>query len=217
MLKLKTKKSFLYWTEKAPDGRTRSTVPVKYRLTGVMDAPCPLVWDGTSPDPMGDTIKDGSYVCFAKVSRGAMDSLKAGVTTVRDVDHDDASIPLARSTVELSQIIIFSLLRKHHQGSYGHCPMIGLSQIRAQLIDRIKRLKGYDVEMSIPPVHWAKIMASGGLPGLEDVGQCMYSPKELETLVYEAHHLNMKVAPMRSPINAISKCVDWHRYDRARR
>ena len=36
----------------------------------------------------------------------------------------------------------------------------------------------------------------------------MYSPKELETLVYEAHRLNMKVAAHALSYDAISKCVD---------
>lgn len=98
--------------EKAPDGAERGRL---YRQISdswaSWDAHVHLVWDGTSPDPMGDTIKDGNYVCFAKGVRGAMDSLKAGVTTVRDVgSHDDAPFRWqARSTVELSRAPIFSL------------------------------------------------------------------------------------------------------------
>ena len=197
--------------EKAPDGADAVDCTGKYLTPGVMDAHVHLVWDGTSPDPMGDTIKDGNYVCFAKGVRGAMDSLKAGVTTVRDVgSHDDASIPLA-SAINRGIIQGANILPAGSaiQGSYGHCPMIGfIANTEAQLIDRIKRLKGYDIEMSIPPIHWAKIMASGGAAGLEDVGPCMYSPKELETLVYEAHRLNMKVAAHALSYDAISKCVD---------
>lgn len=95
------------------------------------------------------------------------------------------------------------------QGSYGHCPMIGvIANTEAQLIERVKRLKGYDIEMMIPPTHWVKIMASGGAAGLEDVGPCMYSPKELDALVYEAHRLNMKVGAHALSDDAISKCVD---------
>ena len=108
-----------------------------------------------------------------------MDSLKAGVTTVRDVgSHDDAAIPLA-SAINRGIIQGANILPAGSaiQGSYGHCQMIGfIANTEAQLIDRIKRLKGYDIEMSIPPIHWAKIMASGGAAGLEDVGPCMYSP-----------------------------------------
>ena len=63
--------------EKAPDGADAVDCTGKYLTPGVMDAHVHLVWDGTSPDPMGDTIKDGNYVCFAKGVRGAMDSLKA--------------------------------------------------------------------------------------------------------------------------------------------
>lgn len=197
--------------EKAPDGADAVDCTGKYLTPGIMDAHVHLVWDGTSPDPMGDTIKDGNYVCFAKGVRGAMDSLKAGVTTVRDVgSHDDAAIPLA-SAINRGIIQGANILPAGSaiQGSYGHCPMIGfIANTEAQLIDRIKRLKGYDIEMSIPPIHWAKIMASGGAAGLEDVGPCMYSPKELETLVYEAHRLNMKVAAHALSYDAISKCVD---------
>lgn len=183
----------------------------KYLVPGIMDAHVHLVWDGTSPDPMGDTIKDGNYICFARGAAGALASLKAGVTTVRDVgSNDDCAIPLASAVNR-------GILQGPHilpaggaiQGSYGHCPMIGfIANTEAQLIERIKRLKGYDIEMRIPPIHWAKIMASGGAAGLEDVGPCMYSPKELEALVYEAHRLNMKVAAHALSYDAIEKCVN---------
>lgn len=183
----------------------------KYLVPGIMDAHVHLVWDGTSPDPMTDTIRDGNYICFARGAAEAMDSLKAGVTTVRDVgSNDDAAIPLASA-------INRGILKGCHiipagsaiQGSYGHCPMIGcIANTESQLIERIKRLKGYDIEMQIPPVHWAKIMASGGAAGLEDVGPCMYSPRELEALAYEVHRLNMKVAAHALSYDAISKCVD---------
>ena len=146
---------------------------------------------------MGDTVKDGDYICFARGVAGAMDSLRAGVTTVRDVgSNDDCAIPLA-SAINRGIIPGANIIPAGGaiQGSYGHCPMIGfIANTEAQLIERIKRLKGYDIEMRIPPVHWAKIMASGGAAGLEDVGPCMYSPRELEALAYECHRLNMKVA-----------------------
>lgn len=182
----------------------------KYITPGIMDAHVHLVWDGTSPDPMGDTVKDGDFLCVLKGAKGAMDSLQAGVTTVRDVgSNQDAALPLAaavsRGYIKGSHIIPAG---SAIQGSYGHCPMIGfIANTEAQLIERMKRLKGYNIEMRIPPLHWAKIMASGGAAGLEDVGPCMYSPKELEALVYEAHRLNMKVAAHALSYDAISKCV----------
>ncbi len=183
----------------------------KYLIPGIMDAHVHLVWDGTSPDPMGDTVRDGNYICFARGAAGAMDSLRAGVTTVRDVgSNDDAAIPLA-SAINRGILLGCHVIPAGSaiQGSYGHCPMIGcIANTEAQLIERIKRLKGYHIEMQIPPVHWAKIMASGGAAGLEDVGPCMYSPRELEALSYEVHRLNMKVAAHALSYDAISKCVD---------
>lgn len=182
-----------------------------YLVPGIIDAHVHLVWDGTSPDPMQDTVRDGDFLCFAKGVAGALASLKAGVTTVRDVgSHHDASIPLAaainRGIIEGSHIIPAG---SAIQGSYGHCPMIGyIANTKEQLIDRIKRLKGYHIEMQIPPVHWAKIMASGGAAGLEDVGPCMYSPEELEAVTYECHRLNMKLAAHALSYDSISKCVD---------
>lgn len=195
----------------AKDGDTIVDCTGKYLTPGVMDAHVHLVWDGASPDPMSDTVKDGDFICFARGVRGAYDSLKAGVTTVRDVgSNHDAAIPLAsainRGIIEGSHVVPAG---SAIQGSYGHCPMIGfIANTKEQLIERIKRLKGYDIEMRIPPVHWAKIMASGGAAGLEDVGPCMYSPEELEAIAYEAHRLNMKVAAHALSYDAISKCVD---------
>lgn len=193
------------------DGDTVVDCTDQYLVPGIIDAHVHLVWDGTSTDPMGDTILDGDYVCFARGVRGAMDSLKAGVTTVRDVgSNNDTAIPLA-SAINRGIIPGCHILPTGGatQGSYGHCPMIGyIANTEAELITRIKKLKGYNIEMQIPPLHWAKIMASGGAAGLEDVGPCMYSPKELEAVSYEAHRLNMKVAAHALSYDAISKCVD---------
>lgn len=183
----------------------------KYLVPGIMDAHVHLVWEGTAPDPMYETVRDGDYLNFAKGVASAEKSLKAGVTVVRDVGcNDDCSIPLARA-VNLGLIAGSHIIPSGGaiQGSYGHCPMIGsIANTKEQLIDKIKRLKGYNIEMSIPPLHWIKIMASGGAAGLEDVGPCMYSPEELEAIVYEAHRLNMKVAAHALSYDAISKCVD---------
>ena len=193
------------------DGVKQVDCTGKYLVPGIMDAHVHLVWDGTSSDPMQDTVRDGDFLCFAKAVAGAMDSLKAGVTTVRDLgSHHDAAIPLAaainRKIIPGSHIIPAG---SAIQGSYGHCPMIGyIANTKEQLIERIKRLKGYHIEMQIPPVHWAKIMASGGAAGLEDVGPCMYSPEELEAVTYEAHRLNMKISAHALSYDSISKCVD---------
>lgn len=197
--------------KEVPEGASTVDCTGKYLVPGIMDAHVHLVWEGTAPDPMYETVRDGDYLNFAKGVASAEKSLKAGVTTVRDVGcNDDCSIPLARA-------VNIGLIKGSHivpsggaiQGSYGHCPMIGsIANTKEQLIDKIKRLKGYNIEMSIPPLHWIKIMASGGAAGLEDVGPCMYSPEELETIAYEAHRLNMKVAAHALSRDAISKCID---------
>lgn len=197
--------------ESVPEGAQIVDCTGKYLVPGIMDAHVHLVWEGTAPDPMYETIRDGNYLNFAKGVASAVKSLKAGVTTVRDVgSNDDCTIPLARA-VNLGLIQGTNILPCGGaiQGSYGHCPMIGsIANTKEQLIDKIKQLKGYHVEMSTPPTHWVKIMASGGAAGLEDVGPCMYSPEELETIAYEAHRLNMKVAAHALSYDAISKCVD---------
>lgn len=183
----------------------------KYLVPGVMDAHVHLVWSGITPDPMSETIKDGDYLNFAKGISNAEKSLKAGVTVVRDVGcNDDCTLPMAKA-INTGLIKGCTILPAGGaiQGSYGHCPMIGsIANTKEQLIDKIKRLKGYNIEMAIPPIHWVKIMASGGAAGLEDVGPCMYSPEELEAIAYEAHRLNMKVAAHALSYDAISKCID---------
>ena len=197
--------------EKAPTEAKKVDCSGKYLIPGIMDAHVHLVWEGTAKDPMYETVRDGNYLNFAKGVSSAEKSLKNGVTTVRDLGcNDDCSIPLARA-------VNIGLIKGSHivpagsaiQGSYGHCPMIGyIANTKEQLIDKIKRLKGYNIEMSIPPLHWIKIMASGGAAGLEDVGPCMYSPDELKAITYEAHRLNMKVAAHALSRDAISKCID---------
>lgn len=197
--------------ENVPEGAAVVDCSGTYLVPGIMDAHVHLVWEGTAPDPMYETVRDGNYLNFAKGVASAIKSLKAGVTTVRDVGcNDDCSIPLARAVnIGLIQGTNIIPCGGAIQGSYGHCPMIGsIANTKEQLIDKIKRLKGYDIEMSIPPTHWIKIMASGGAAGLEDVGPCMYSPEELKAIAYEAHRLNMKVAAHALSYDAISKCVD---------
>lgn len=197
--------------EDVPEGADIVDCTGKYLVPGIMDAHVHLIWEGTAADPMYETIRDGNYLNFAKGVANAEKSLRAGVTTVRDVGcNDDCSIPLAHA-VHIGLIRGANILPAGGaiQGSYGHCPMIGsIANTKEQLIDKIKHLKGYNIEMSIPPVHWIKIMASGGAAGLEDLGPCMYSPEELETIVYEAHRLNMKVAAHALSYDAIAKCVD---------
>ena len=183
----------------------------KYLMPGIIDTHVHLVWEGTSADPMSDTVRDSNYVNFAKGVASAQKSLKAGVTTVRDVGScDDTAIPLAsainRGIIEGCNIVPCG---GAIQGSYGHCPMIGtIANTSVELVKLIKELKGYNIEMRIPPTHWIKIMASGGAAGLEDVGPCMYSPEELNCITYEAHRLNMKVAAHALSYDSISKCVD---------
>ncbi|MGN0987629.1 MAG: amidohydrolase family protein [Otoolea sp.] len=197
--------------ESVPEGTKTIDCSGKYLVPGIMDAHVHLVWEGTAPDPMYETVRDGDYLNFAKGVSGAIKSLKAGVTTVRDVGcNDDCTIPMAHAVhIGLIQGTNIVPCGGAIQGSYGHCPMIGsIANTKEQLIDKIKRLKGYNIEMSIPPLHWIKIMASGGAAGLEDVGPCMYSPDELKAIAYEAHRLNMKVAAHALSYDAISKCVD---------
>lgn len=194
-----------------PDNAETVDCTGKYLVPGVMDAHVHLVWSGITPDPMSETIKDGDYLNFAKGISNAEKSLKAGVTVVRDVGcNDDCTLPMAKA-INTGLIKGCTILPAGGaiQGSYGHCPMIGsIANTKEQLIDKIKRLKGYNIEMAIPPIHWVKIMASGGAAGLEDVGPCMYSPEELEAITYEAHRLNMKVAAHALSYDAISKCID---------
>lgn len=197
--------------EEPPAGAEVVDCTGKYLTPGCMDAHVHLMWEGTSPDPMSDTVRDGDYYNFARAVSGAYKSLKAGVTTVRDVGcNDDCTLPLAKA-IRNGLITGANVIPAGSaiQGSYGHCPMIGyIANTKEQLIERIKRLKGYHIAVQTPPTHWVKIMASGGAAGLEDVGPCMYSPEELDTIVYEAHRLNMKVAAHALSYDAIAKCID---------
>lgn len=178
---------------------------------GIIDAHVHLVWDGRSPDPMSDTVRDGDYICFARGVAHSLDSLRAGVTLTRDVGcNDDCAIPLA-SAINRGIIPGCRILPcgGATQGSYGHCPMIGeIADTSQELIKRIKQLKASFIKYQIAPPHWIKIMASGGAAGLEDVGPCMYSEEELRVIVHEAHRLNMKVAAHALSYDSIKKCVD---------
>ncbi len=194
-----------------PEGVQTVDCEGKFASPGVIDAHVHLVWDGRSPDPMSDTVRDGDFICFAKGAAHANDSLKAGVTLTRDVGScNDTAIPLAtsinREIIPGCRIIPCG---GAIQGAYGHCPMIGyICNTADELVTRIKQLKGMFIEFQIAPPHWIKIMASGGAAGLEDVGPCMYSIEELRVIVYEAHRLNMKVAAHALSYDSISKCVE---------
>ena len=183
----------------------------KFIAPGIIDCHVHLVWDGRSSDPMSDTERDGDLLCFAKACANVGNSLRAGVTLVRDVGAcNDATIPLT-AAINQGYIVGSHLIPTGGaiQATYGHCPMIGhICDTAQDLVRRIKQLKAAYSQYQVHPPHWIKIMTSGGAAGLEDVGPCMYSEEELAVIVSEAHRLNMKVAAHALSYDSISKCVN---------
>ena len=155
----------------------------KFVMPGVIDAHVHITWNGSS-DPVGLDEREGVYQAMVRGLNHARDSLKAGVTTVRDTGSmGDVAVEVA------------------------YVPNIGvIADTDGELIREIREKKLLLTEKEIP-CQWIKIMATGGAAGMEEVGPSMYSQEQLQLIVGEAHRLHMKVAAHAVSREGIVECI----------
>ena len=190
------------------DGAEKINCRGKFVMPGVIDAHVHITWDGSS-DPVGLDEREGVYQAMVRGLNHARDSLKAGVTTVRDTGSmGDVAVEVAyaiqKGYAKGCRIVPCGA---SIQSIYGHVPNIGvIADTDGELIREIREKKLLLTEKEIP-CQWIKIMATGGAAGMEEVGPSMYSQEQLQLIVAEAHRLHMKVAAHAVSREGIVECI----------
>ena len=161
-------------------------------LPGLIDLHVHLCWDG-SYDPAQVVIGQGEGEVVAQCIRAGLESLAAGVTTVRDLGSSyDAAITAARGVRAgwFPGPRIFTSGRTITMTG-GHDPFW------ARFVDgEAEALKAVR-EQVYRGAHLIKIAATGGVYGRtegEAVGQSELSLGEMQVIVQEAHRFGLQVA-----------------------
>ena len=161
----------------------------RYALPGLIDLHVHLVWDG-SPSPLTTMRDEGVYQALGRGVANAQASLAQGVTTVRDVGSVDnvavdimalvdRGVLLGPDVVAAGSII---------QPTGGHVPELGhIADSPDELVKAVRTMKARGAAA-------IKVASTGGAYGPEEIGPSLYSQKDLEIIVREAHRLGMKVA-----------------------
>lgn len=161
-------------------------------LPGLIDLHVHLCWDGSS-DPAAVVQTQTEAEVVSQCVRAGLESLRAGVTTVRDVGSSyDAAITTARAV----RNGWFPGPRTFTSGrtitmTGGHDPFWARFTDGPQ--DAVKAVR----EQVYRGAHLIKIAATGGVYGRtegEAVGQSELTFEEMEAIAKEAHRFGLKVA-----------------------
>lgn len=180
----------------------------KYLSPGIIDMHVHSTWDGSAISEDMDEMY-GPYQAFLRSVHNVENSLKKGVTTIREVGSPkDLSIETAfaveKGWIKGSRVIPCG---SAIQSIYGHVPSIGtIANTKDELLYAIRKKKTLFVKKGIR-CQWIKIMDTGGAAGLEDVGPSMYDLDQLKFIVHEAHRLHMKVAVHAVSQEGIIECI----------
>ena len=161
-------------------------------LPGLTDLHVHVVWDG-SANPVATNERDGTQMTVVKAVEHAQRTLRAGITTVRDVGSiEDIAITVARAAedgVFLGPRIVASGQTLIMTG--GHDPFWGIMVDGGD--EALKAVRG----QVYAGAGVIKISATGGVYGRtsgEDVGQAELTREEIEVICREAHRFGLKVA-----------------------
>jgi len=160
-----------------------------FMLPGLIDMHVHLVWDG-SPNPLTTMKQEGNYLALARGIANAQESLRQGITTLRDVGSvDDTAIDIAKifeTGIFLGPTIIAA--GRIIQPTGGHVPDIGyIAESKDELIKAVRYLKMRGATV-------IKIASTGGAYGPEEIGPSVYPLEDLKIVVNEAHRLGLNVA-----------------------
>ncbi len=179
-----------------------------YLTPGIIDLHVHSTWDGSAISEDLDEMY-GPYQAFLRSVQNVEESLKKGVTTIREVGSPkDLSVETAWAVehgyIKGSRVIPCG---SAIQSVYGHVPSIGtIANTKDELLVAIREKKALFVKKGIR-CQWIKIMDTGGAAGLEDIGPSMYDQDQLQFIVHEAHRLHMKVAVHAVSRDGIIECI----------
>ena len=177
----------------ATEGREEAEiVDLKGRtlLPGLIDCHVHLVLDG-GPDPMTKVAEASDAEAVLRMAANGMKTLKAGVTTVRDLGSKNFADVDLRNAVEAGLVqgprVVCSGQMICITGGHGH--QLGFVADGPEGVRRAVRAQAG------AGVDWIKLMATGGVLTRGGVpGMPHFNPDELQAGVEEAHKLLLRTA-----------------------
>ncbi len=176
----------------------------KYVLPGLIDCHVHLVWDG-SEDPQGAINHEENDVITLGAYKHALDTLKLGITSVRDVGSPDRTVLHVRNAINEKLLqgptIISSGAPICMTGGHVHYlgyESDGEDEVRKNTRQVLK--EGADL---------VKVMATGGIyTHGEEPGSPQLTLEELKAAKEEASKKNKKVAAHADGLEGIMNCLE---------
>ncbi|MFD1416861.1 metal-dependent hydrolase family protein [Oceanobacillus jeddahense] len=176
----------------------------KYIIPGLIDCHVHLVWDGSADptsvikDQENDTIALGAY-------RHALDTLKLGITTVRDLGSPERTVLHLRNVINSNKLIGPTIISSGAPicMTGGHVYYLGYEsdgpdEVRKNTRKVLK--EGADL---------VKVMATGGIYTFgEEPGSPQLTKEELRAAREEATKKNKKTAAHADGIEGIMNCLE---------
>lgn len=176
----------------------------KYVMPGLIDCHVHLVWDG-GEDPQAVIHHQENDVIALSAYKHALDTLKIGITTVRDVGSPDRTVLNVRNAINNKSLqgptIIASGAPICMTG--GHVYYLGYESDGPDEVRKNTRLvmkEGADL---------VKVMATGGIYTYgEEPGSPQLTLEELKAAKEEAAKKNKKVAAHADGLEGIMNCLE---------
>lgn len=176
----------------------------RYLSPGLIDAHVHLVWDGNEdPQNVIHYLEDSAVTLRAY--KNALETLKLGVTTVRDVASPGKTVLHVRDAIEQNLLIGPTIIASGRAVCMtgGHVHYIG---VEADGKDNVRKTTR---ELLKEGVDVIKVMATGGIYTFgEEPGSPQLNKDEIKAAVEEAHNKNKKVAAHAEGLIGIHNCLD---------
>ena len=178
----------------------------KYILPGLIDSHVHLTFSA-KPDHLSNVarvLKDSDQLLALRALRNAQESLRAGVTTVRDCgDRHNVTLSL-RDAFESGMVVGPRIIAcgMPVTSTFGHLHFCGLEA------EGVESLRVAVRQQAKCGVDWLKVMVTGGImSGNAKPLLCQYSQSELDALCEEGRRLDKRVAVHVLSVEGIRRSV----------
>lgn len=176
----------------------------KYVIPGLIDCHVHLVWDGSEDPQSVISGLDGEMITL-RAYKSALDTLKLGITTVRDVASPNRTVLNLRDAINDGILEGPTILASGPAVCMtgGHVHYLGIEADGPHEVRKATRKvlkEGADL---------IKVMATGGIYTLgEEPGSPQLTVEELSAAKEEAHKKNKKVAAHADGLEGIMNCLE---------